>query len=153
MSDSKKPAPAAEAWSLIAGMFFSSRPRFFALAHEFDLAPMQLRALKELSPDSEVPMSALASNLFCDASNVTGIVDRLEARGLIERRPSAEDRRVKMLRVTPEGARVRELLVERMSEPPPAIAQLSAGDQRALRDLLRKAVAAAEAHDMTPAAG
>ena len=153
MAAAKKPAPAAEAWSLIVGLFFSSRPRFSALAHEFDLAPMQLRALKELSPDSEVPMSALASHLFCDASNVTGIVDRLEARGLIERRPSAEDRRVKMLRVTPKGARVRELLVERMSEPPPGIAQLSAEDQRALRDLLRKAVAAAEAHDMTPAAG
>ena len=144
MEEAKKP-PAAEAWSLLVGLFFSSRPRFFALAQEFDLAPMQLRALKELSPDSEVPMSALASHLFCDASNVTGIVDRLEARGLIERRPSAEDRRVKMLRVTPEGARVRELLVERMSEPPPAIAQLSPEDQRALRDLLRKAVAGADA--------
>ena len=153
MSETKNPAPAAEAWSLIAGLFFSSRPRFFALAHEFDLAPMQLRALKELSPDNEVPMSALASHLFCDASNVTGIVDRLEARGLIERRPSANDRRMKMLRVTAEGARVRELLVERMSEPPPAIAQLSPEDQCTLRDLLRKAVAAAEAPELEPAAG
>lgn len=153
MAEAKQPAPAAEAWSLIVGLVFASRPRFFALASEFDLTPTQLRALKELQPDREVPMSALASHLFCDASNVTGIVDRLEARGLIERRPSAEDRRVKMLRVTPEGARVREVLVERMSEPPPAIAQLSAEDQRTLRDLLRKAEANAEAPEMVPAAG
>jgi MarR family transcriptional regulator, organic hydroperoxide resistance regulator len=139
MAEAKDPAPAAEAWSLLASLFFSTRPRFSQLAQEFDLAPMQLRALKELQPDGEVPMSALASHLFCDASNVTGIVDRLEARGLIERRPSAEDRRVKMLRVTQEGARVRERLVERMSEPPPAIARMSAEDQRALRDLLLKA--------------
>ena len=145
MADNKEPSPAGEAWGLIVGLFFSSRPRFFQLAQDFDLAPMQLRALKELQPDREVPMSALASVLFCDASNVTGIVDRLEARGLIERRPSADDRRVKMLRITPEGKHVRERLVERMSEPPPAIAALSAADQRQLRDLLRKAQAAAEA--------
>jgi MarR family transcriptional regulator, organic hydroperoxide resistance regulator len=146
-----KNLPAAEAWSLLVGLFFSSRPRFFALAQEFDLTPMQLRALKELHPEREVAMSALASHLFCDASNVTGIVDRLEARGLIQRRPSAEDRRVKMLRVTPEGARVREVLVERMSEPPPAIAQLSPDDQRALRDLLRRAVAGADVPELVEA--
>jgi DNA-binding MarR family transcriptional regulator len=131
--------PAAEAWSLLTGLFFSARPRFLQLAQEFDLAPMQLRALKELDPEHELPMSALASVLFCDASNVTGIVDRLESRGLIERRPAARDRRVKMLRVTPAGARVRERLVQRMSEPPPAIAELAPEDQRALRDLLLKA--------------
>jgi MarR family transcriptional regulator, organic hydroperoxide resistance regulator len=153
MAAHKEPSPAGEAWSMIASLFFSARPRFFQLAQEFDLAPMQLRALKELQPDGEVPMSALASVLFCDASNVTGIVDRLEARGLIERRPSAADRRVKMLRVTPEGARVRERLVERMSEPPPSIAALSPEDQVALRDLLRKATAAAPEADVPVAAG
>jgi MarR family transcriptional regulator, organic hydroperoxide resistance regulator len=154
MAAHKEPSPAGEAWGMIAGLFFSARPRFFQLAQEFDLAPMQLRALKELQPDGEVPMSTLASVLFCDASNVTGIVDRLEARGLIERRPSAADRRVKMLRVTPEGARVRERLVERMSEPPPSIAALSHEDQVALRDLLRKATAAAsEAEVPVPAGG
>jgi DNA-binding MarR family transcriptional regulator len=142
--------PAAEAWSLLTGLFFSARPRFLQLAQEFDLAPMQLRALKELRPDREVPMSALAGDLFCDASNVTGIVDRLEARGLIERRPAAHDRRVKMLAVTPEGARVRERIVERMSEPAPAIAALAPEDQRALRDLLRKAAAAEATGAATP---
>ena len=149
MAEHKEASPAVEAWGMIAGLFFSSRPRFFAIAQEFDLAPMQLRALKELEPGREVPMSALASTLFCDASNVTGIVDRLEARGLIERRPSAQDRRVKMLSVTPEGERVRERLVERMSEPPPAIASLSPEDQVALRDLLRQATANAQA-DLEP---
>ena len=52
-------------------------------------------------------MSSLAGMLFCDASNVTGIVDRLEARGLIERRPAAQDRRVKLLALTPAGEQVR----------------------------------------------
>jgi MarR family transcriptional regulator, organic hydroperoxide resistance regulator len=84
-----------------------------------------------------VPMSSLAGMLFCDASNVTGIVDRLEARGLIERRPSPKDRRVKLLVLTEEGARVRESAYRQMATPPPAIAALPLKHKRALRDALR----------------
>ena len=51
-----------------------------------------------------MPMGELASALSCDASNVTGLVDRLESRGLLQRSPSAEDRRVKVLSLTPLGA-------------------------------------------------
>ena len=83
--------------------------------------------------------------MHCEASNVTGIVDRLEARGLIERRPSAEDRRVKMLALTEEGQELRRKIGERMNEPPPPIASLSEEDQRALRDLLARALDGAAA--------
>jgi DNA-binding MarR family transcriptional regulator len=86
-------------------------------------------------------MSALADALYCHASNVTGIVDRLESRGLVERRPDEEDRRVKTLSLTPAGADIRGLVVELMSEPPAAIARLSPQDQLALRDILRRALA------------
>ncbi len=83
------PAPAREAWGLVLELFFSHhRPRVWGVAAEFDLAPMQMLALKNLEPGSELPTSSLAQLLHCDASNVTGIVDRLESRGLIERRPS-----------------------------------------------------------------
>jgi DNA-binding MarR family transcriptional regulator len=132
--------PAAEAWSLMTSLVFAAKPRMFQAAQEFDLHPGQLRALQLLDPDSEVPMSALAGQMFCDASNVTGLVDRLEARGLIERRPAEHDRRVKMLAVTDEGRRVRALVHERLSKPPPQLAGLSRADQRALRDALRAAV-------------
>jgi DNA-binding MarR family transcriptional regulator len=87
-----------------------------------------------------MPMSALAERLFCDASNVTGIVDRLEARGLVERRAYEGDRRVKALTLTQAGAEVRDRALAVMSEPPAAIAALPAADQRALRDILRRAV-------------
>ena len=56
-------------------------------------------------------MGRLARGLACDASNVTGIVDRLEARGLIERRPGASDRRVKVLVITREGERLRATML------------------------------------------
>jgi len=121
-------------------LFMSQRTRFLAIAAELELAPAQLGALKSLEPGMPVPMSTLADALACDNSNVTGIVDRLEARGLVERRSAEHDRRVKMLVVTERGAALRRRLVERMSEPPPELAALSVADQRALRDIMRRAL-------------
>ena len=74
-----------------------------ALFAEFDLAKQQAFALVHLEPDQPKPMSELAAAMFCDASNITGIADRLEARGLVERVPSAQDRRVKTLVPHPRG--------------------------------------------------
>jgi MarR family transcriptional regulator, organic hydroperoxide resistance regulator len=142
MSTTVRADAAAEAWDLMTKLFLSGgKPRFVAIAQEFDLAPMQMHALRLLEPGAELSMSALASSLHCDASNVTGIVDRLEARGLIERRDAARDRRVKILAVTPEGIRVRDEIMKRLAVPPPELAALPRADQRALRDLLRKALA------------
>jgi DNA-binding MarR family transcriptional regulator len=85
-------------------------------------------------------MSDLAQALFCDNSNVTGIVDRLEERGLVTREAAEGDRRVKLLTLTKEGERMRTEITKRMAEPPPPIAALSEKDQRALRDILKRAV-------------
>jgi DNA-binding MarR family transcriptional regulator len=85
-------------------------------------------------------MSELADALYCHASNVTGIVDRLESRGLVERRPGLGDRRVKTLALTDAGTAVRARVVGLMNEPPAEIAGLSAGDQRVLRDVLGRAL-------------
>jgi len=121
-------------------LFHASRRRFLAIASEFDLSPPQVRALGVLEPGRPVPMSDLAEALHCDNSNVTGIVDRLEDRGLVERRSATRDRRVKMLVVTERGAEVRERLAERLDEAPPPLAGLSPADQRTLRDIMRRAL-------------
>ncbi|HEU4657192.1 MAG TPA: MarR family transcriptional regulator [Capillimicrobium sp.] len=131
---------ASEAWTLLSELVASQRGRMMCVCSDVDLAPGQLAALKWLDPATPVPMRELANALSCDNSNVTGIVDRLEDRGLVERRPAPHDRRVKMLCVTPEGARVREQIKARMAEPPEPLLRLDADERRALRDLLRKAL-------------
>lgn len=141
METTSAPTAASEAWSLIAELFTSQRTRFLAIASEFELAPAQLMALKALDPDDPVPMRDLAEALACDNSNVTGIIDRLEDRGLVERRPSPADRRVKMLVVTEAGIDVRRRVKDRMEEAPEPLKRLSADEQVVLRDLMRKALA------------
>jgi DNA-binding MarR family transcriptional regulator len=86
-------------------------------------------------------MGRLAGGLGCDASNITGVVDRLEARGLVERRAGERDRRVKVLVVTERGLELRRRLLVRMAEPPEPIRRLSPADQRALSQILRRALA------------
>ena len=126
----------------MAQLFGANRRSFFAIASEFELSPPQVMALRHLDPSEPRPMSELACALHCDNSNVTGIVDRLEDRGLVERHPAEHDRRVKMLVVTERGAELRARLSERMDTAPPALAGLSEADQLALRDIMRRAVAA-----------
>jgi DNA-binding MarR family transcriptional regulator len=113
--------------------------RFMALAGEFELSPPQFWTIRHLIEPRT--MSQLAGTLLCDNSNVTGIVDRLEERGLVERRPSPGDRRVKLIVLTPAGERLRRKVEKVMGEPPAWLAGLDASDQRSLRDILARAEA------------
>jgi DNA-binding MarR family transcriptional regulator len=136
----KAGAPAQEAWSLLGKLFWEMRPRMIRVAADFGLSPPQLFALRQLDPEEPVPMRALASALNCDSSNVTGLVDGLEAQGLVERREAEHDRRMRMLVVTPRGQEVRNRLFDAIHEVPEALARLSVADQLALRDILRRAL-------------
>lgn len=109
------------------------------IAAEFGLTPPQLHLMRLLREQEALPMGQIAELLFCDASNVTAIVDRLEERGLIERHPNPEDRRVKLIAATGAGRELQTQAFARLFEPPPGIVALPAADQRALRDLLAKA--------------
>jgi DNA-binding MarR family transcriptional regulator len=132
--------PGSEAWSLMHWMMVTHKQRLAAMAQEFELAPQQMIAVRILGGGPR-KMSDLAQALFCDNSNVTGIVDRLEERGLVRREAAEGDRRVKLLVLTDEGESLRVEVTKRMAEPPPAIASLSEKDQRALRDILKRALA------------
>src|SRR5215207_7275392 len=129
---------ACRAWQLLMRFYFAQREHLPACSQDFELSPVQCHVLHLIEPGQSVPMSRLAEALSCDASNVTGLVDRLESRGLVERRPSAADRRVKVLDLTPTGSRLRALLVDRMTTPPEALAQLSAREQQARVRILKR---------------
>jgi MarR family transcriptional regulator, organic hydroperoxide resistance regulator len=131
---------AREAWLLMSEIFWGSRRDWVAKLGELGLAPMQAMALRHLDPESPMPMGALADALRCDNSNVTGITDRLEGAGLVERRPVPNDRRVKGLVLTDRGREMRTEVERRWSEPPEPLATMAPQDARALRDALRRAL-------------
>ena len=81
---------ACRAWQLLMRFFFTQRDHLPASGGEFELSPVQCHVLHLIEPGRPLPMGRLAATLSCDASNVTGLVDRLEARGLVARRPSTE---------------------------------------------------------------
>jgi DNA-binding MarR family transcriptional regulator len=129
---------ACEAWQLLVELFFSQRADLPTVASEFELSPVQCHVLHFIEPGQPIPMGRLAEALACDASNVTGLVDRLESRGLVRRQPSVGDRRIKVLELTSAGARLRSIVLERMTKPPDSLGRLSAGEQQALVKILRR---------------
>ncbi|MDQ0786805.1 DNA-binding MarR family transcriptional regulator [Streptomyces sp. B3I7] len=106
-----------------------------AAQHALTGAQARLLSLLSLEP---LPMRRLARKLKCEPSNVTGIVDRLESRGLVERRPDPADRRVKLAAATEEGRRVARSLRESLRFARAPLAALSEEERVSLRDLLRR---------------
>jgi MarR family transcriptional regulator, organic hydroperoxide resistance regulator len=131
---------AQEAWALFWRIFQADKPRRMAVVSELGLSFQQAMALMRLRHDTPLPMSALAGLLQCDNSNVTGIVDRLEAAGLAERRPAPHDRRVKAVGLTEKGATLAAEVERRAGQPPPELAAMPEEDAVALRDILRRAL-------------
>jgi MarR family transcriptional regulator, organic hydroperoxide resistance regulator len=147
MSETARPrtssdGEAEELWSLLVELGVAHvRTHFQRVIAELDLSPPQAYALRRLEPERPLPMRDLADGLACDASNVTGIVDRLERRGLVERQVSSSDRRVKTLVVTAQGVAVRARLLRRLHQVPDAVAELSPEERRLLRGVLRRILA------------
>jgi DNA-binding MarR family transcriptional regulator len=83
-------------------------------------------------------MRGLADTLRCDASNVTQIIGRLEARGLVTREPGRDDKRVRQVAITPAGRRLRTAVDRSFSFPREAIARLEPEEQAQLQALLAR---------------
>lgn len=115
-----------------------------AAAAEFELAPAQAFALGELELDRPMAMRELAGRLKCDPSNITGLIDRLEARGLVERQAHPSDRRVKYVVLTAQGRVLRNRLAGRIFAAPSCVACLSERDQKLLHDALLRVLEGAD---------
>ena len=120
----------------LMGVMHAMKAHVAELATSFDLTPSQLAALSHL--DEPRSQRELAESLHFDASNITDIVDRLEARGLVVRTVDVHDRRIRRIVRTPEGEELRRKTFEQALATAPTVASLSPAEQRALCELLGK---------------
>ena len=129
--------PTQALWKLLRDDAFASlRDDFTARVAECSLSLSQGKLVRELAqPQSQ---RELARRLHYDPSNINALADSLEARGLIQRRADAADRRFRLLALTPEGERVRTTLEELLAHPPQFLDRLTATEQKQLLQLLAK---------------
>lgn len=132
-----------EPGALIAACLYwlqaQSRQTAHPIYKHHGLSPQQASLLWQLAPGELLSMGDVADRMGCDIANITGIVDRLEKRGLIQR-TIGQDRRVKLLSFTPEGLALRRELVGALHMPPEWLDGFSSEEQGQLAGLLSRAV-------------
>ena len=138
--ETKHPTPvralAGEVWRTLLAFLIASSDEHRRALDELGLTPGDMKAFLVLQPDEPKSMGELAGTWACDASNATWMVDRLEERGWVERRPKPGDRRVKTVVLTPDGEKMKTLLLERISEPPDSLLDLDGDALEQIRDAL-----------------
>jgi DNA-binding MarR family transcriptional regulator len=70
---------------------------------EFGITPVQYAAMQAVHDNPHLDQRTLSRTIGFDTSTIGGVIDRLEKRALMQRNASAEDRRVRLLTLTPEG--------------------------------------------------
>jgi DNA-binding MarR family transcriptional regulator len=129
---------AARAWQLLFDFFASTRPERDRTLERRNLTPNDSRALMTLDVQAGKTMGTLAREWCCDASNATWVVDRLERLGFAVRRPNPTDRRVKLVVLTPKGAKAKSEILEEFRTPPAGFLALERRDLDALATILQK---------------
>ncbi len=120
-------------WDLV----YAYDAAFDRAAQHVGLTAAQACLLTCLSQGS-CTMGDLAKELLCDASNVTQLVGRLEARGLVTREPDPNDRRARRVSITAAGRGQRRAIEQVLTFPADRIGRLTEAEQRLLRELLAK---------------
>ena len=124
---------------LVVRLFDQVKQSIREVGDDMGLSMAQLDVLRRLRDHGPTPMSRLAELLNCEASNLTGLVDKLEGRGLVERRADPEDRRIRVLALTPEGSHMSHEAWFALSRQSPFM-NLSAERRAALHELLADAL-------------
>jgi MarR family transcriptional regulator, organic hydroperoxide resistance regulator len=136
-----KTADADRAWQLLWELFESLHGEWAAHIEQLGLTEMQAHMLDEIEENPPSSMRAHAQRMRVDPSWITDLVDQLERRGDVVRRPSPDDRRVKLVELTDKGRLLREQVHIRVRQAPPALRELPPAEQRQLLAIMRAAVA------------
>ena len=137
MPESQDSKVDAEIIDHVGALLARSWAQFNARVAEAGLSMPEAKALLALEPDQDVPMRTVAALMHANPSNVTVVVTRLEARGLIGRQ-SGGDRRVKSVRLTEAGLALKQRLAKRMATDHPALIGLSANQRQTFLRILRR---------------
>ncbi len=128
----------------VVGLWFEIQARleahFTELAAQYGLSAVQAKVLLLLQPDGAMTMRTLAGQLNYDASNLTGVVDRLEEMGAVRRQPHPHDRRAKGVLLTDSGQRMRKAFWERLTNRSGPLGKLNSRELSNLRTLLGSAL-------------
>ena len=131
---SKGGDPAHDAWLLMSDMVLDESRRR-RVEDELGMSFGRTRAIRRIAAQP-MSMSELAAKLRIERPNATALVDDLEARGLVRRRPHPTDRRAKIVEATAKGSRAARRAEEILSTPPPGLSELPAADLEALLRIL-----------------
>jgi DNA-binding MarR family transcriptional regulator len=123
-------APAAQAWAQMQA-FIAGEDRRRALRVELDLGPAKADLLIGLAK-APMTLREIAQAVEVDPSAATVAVDRLERRGFVQRQPHPDDNRRKLVHLTDAGREAAATARRILTDPPPALAALSADDLAAL---------------------
>ena len=134
----RKKVVAADVWRLMLECSMAQFGQASGILHGLGLTPGHLKLLMKLDEGDGRAMGTLAQSFQCDASTMTWLVDRLEERGLVERRMLPADRRVKAVALTPLGVKTKAQLMDRLYEPPEALLALDRDALEGLRGALTK---------------
>lgn len=132
-------------YRILMEFLLKAKRRIIAVGGEFGLTSMQTLTLLLTRPDEPQPMNNLCTTFCCDASNVTGIVDGLEQKKLVSRQVHPHDRRIKVVRIEPEGLKLRGQILQHLArENTSLFAGLNAAETGQFVALLQKLAAAAK---------
>jgi DNA-binding MarR family transcriptional regulator len=129
---------AARAWALMFDFLMSTSSVRARALDRRGLTPNDARGLWSLDPQNGRPIGSLAHDWGCDPANATYIIGRLERAGLATRRAGDDDRRVKLVTLTPKGAALKRALLREYRKPPAAFRVLPSADLRVVLEIVAK---------------
>lgn len=128
-----------ETYSAVLAAYKVMARKIAEMLSEEELTQPQFRALRVVAKEGRVCMREISEEMFVTPANITGIIDRLESRGLLRRTGRRGDRRTTDIELTRKGELVQKRVTEKFNDfMQNALNVFTGEEQRTLRELLVK---------------